>query len=78
MKKYYGMTKREWKALANLLNTPASEVPETVAEYIERTGVRTERRTSKKGVDLIKVFYPTGIVKEYEVSRIAAIEANAF
>ena len=65
------MSNEEIAILKRMMNTKAVERNfETVAEYIENHDVKTERRTSKKGVELIKVFYPTGKVAEYEASRI--------
>lgn len=43
---------------------------QTVAEYIKTHDVKTERRTSKRGIELIKVWYPTGAVKEYQADNI--------
>lgn len=66
-----GMNNKDIAILKRMMSTKAVERDfETVAEYIENHGVKTERRTSKKGIELIKVFYPTGKVAEYEASRI--------
>lgn len=75
MRTYYGMTKRDLNKLSKLFGYGKSEKPETVAEYIERTGVKTERRISKRGTELIKVFYQNGAVKEYPVQHIDSTNA---
>lgn len=68
----YGMPVRDWRKVGKLLN--AEKVTEknipTVSEYLAEYEVKTETRISKKGVKLIKVFYPSGAVKEYEQCRI--------
>lgn len=68
-----GMSHKDTLTLARMMNPEPSEPSrfETVSEYIERTGCKTERRTSRKGVELIKVFYHTGDVKEYPLEHIA-------
>lgn len=73
-RKIYGMSLKDWKTLGKILNPTLSEcdnkIP-TVAEYIEaHPDVKTERRISKKGTELIKVYYPTGKVTEYPVQHI--------
>lgn len=67
-----GMSHKDSMTLARILNPePASKSRfETVAQYIERTGCKTETRTSKKGTQLIKVFYHTGDIKEYPIEHI--------
>lgn len=74
-----GMNTKDINTLKNLLNTEVTgENLETVAEYIKNHDVKTETRTSKKGVELIKVFYPTGKVAEYDVSKIESTTAFEF
>lgn len=72
MKTYCGMPTSYWKTLERMMNQPKVEKNwKTVAEYIEANPeVKTERRISKKGVELVKVYYPTGAVKEYPVEHI--------
>lgn len=48
----------------------------TVAEYIKQDGIKTERRISKNGAEIIKVFYPSGVVKEYPASQIETTAAR--
>lgn len=54
------------------------EIPEalTVRQYIEKHQPRTEKRTSKKGIELIKVFYSNGTIKEYPIDHIDRTIAN--
>lgn len=70
MKAFYGIPKRYLDKLEKMTSVGKVEKPETVAEYIKRTGVKTERRISKRGTELIKVFYLSGTVKEYPVQHI--------
>lgn len=73
MKTYNGMTRREWNLLTKLMHQCDGTVSrdfETVEQYIQRTNCKTERRTSKRGVELIKVFFENGAVKEYELANI--------
>lgn len=69
---YKSMTKKDraaWdRIFRNHEKTPSNI--QTVAEYIITHNVKTEKRTSKKGIELIKVYYPTGIIKEYEANNI--------
>lgn len=44
---------------------------QTLAEYVEETGCKTEERTSKRGVHLTKVYFPSGRVQEYETEHMA-------
>lgn len=48
---------------------------QTVAEYIATHDVKTERRTSGKGTELIKVYYENGTVKEYPIEHIERTHA---
>jgi hypothetical protein len=57
-------------AFKRIMNPGKAEKPETLAEYIKRTGCKTEERTSKKGVELIKVYFENGKVAEYEKKHI--------
>ena len=73
-KTYCGMPVSYWNTLEKMFK-PAPDVGgvkmQTVAEYIEsHPEVKTERRISKKGVELVKVYYHTGAVKEYPVDHI--------
>lgn len=67
-----GMNTKDINTLKGILNTEVrgGKDCETVAEYIKNHDVKTERRTSKKGIELVKVFYPTGKIAEYEVSKL--------
>lgn len=75
MKKQYGMPLKDWVLLGKMLHIAPSDPPETVLAYIDRTGAKTETRISKRGVELIKVFYPNS-AKEYEKSKIGRISAQ--
>lgn len=73
------MSKKDREAFSRVMGANIASNPsrvQTVAEYIASHDVKTERRTSKRGVELIKVHYPTGVVKEYEVANIS--RTNAF
>lgn len=70
MKKIYGMTMKNWNTLGKMLNTETPEHVETLAEHIAAHNLKTEERTSKRGVELVKVFFENGIVREYEKARI--------
>jgi hypothetical protein len=74
MRKIHGMSIRDWKILGKLMNMNQPEVEknyQTVAEYISNHPESvTNRRTSKKGVELIEITYPTGKVTEYPVKHI--------
>lgn len=66
-----GMSHKDSMILARMMNTKSvTKTWETVAEYIERTGCKTEKRVSKKGTELIKVFYENGTIKEYPLEYI--------
>jgi len=70
---FAGMTHKDSMILARMMNPKPREYAdrfETVKEYIERTGCKTDLRMSKKGVELIKVYYHTGDVKEYPLDQI--------
>lgn len=64
------LTPKNRKALKKIMNPGKVEKPETLAEYIQRTGCKTEERTSKKGVELIKVYFENGKIAEYEKKHI--------
>ena len=66
--------RKAWERLTAATRSNPGHV-ETVAEYIRRTGCRTETRTSKKGVNLTTVFYEGGPVREYETSRLDTTSA---
>lgn len=73
-RKIYGMTLKNWRTLGKILNPTQTDHGvkfETVAQYIKsHPSVKTERRISSKGTPLVKVFYPTGKIKEYPESLI--------
>ena len=67
------MNVKDWRKLGAILNptTTTHESTPTVAEYIAaHPEVKIERRVSRKGAELIKVFYPTGKVAEYPAQHI--------
>lgn len=73
--KLKGMTHKDTQILVNMLSMQFEKKTkssvQTVKEYIEsHPEVKTERRISKKGTELIKVYYPTGVTKEYPVEHI--------
>jgi hypothetical protein len=69
------LTPKNREALKKIMNPGKVEKPETLAEYIQRTGCKTEERTSKKGVELIKVYFENGKIAEYEKKHINTITA---
>lgn len=76
---YMSLNKRDKEAFERVLGSHDTQCNvQTVAEYIATHDIKTERRISKKGVELIRVYYPTGITKEYEVVRINDISAYEF
>lgn len=67
----FDVTPKQKEALDRLFGYhPDARSPETVAEYISRTNCKTRVRTSKRGVDLITVYYEDGTVKEYELDHV--------
>lgn len=68
---YNSLSKKNKKAWDRIFQIKHVEPIETVAKYIERTGAKTETRTSKRGVSLTKVYFENGIVKEYQTEHIA-------
>ena len=71
IKEYYnGLTKKNRAAWDHIFNNGKTTPPETLAEYIARTGCRTETRKSKNGVDLIKVYFENGKIAEYQKDKI--------
>lgn len=64
------LTPKNREALKKIMNPGEVKKPETLAEYIKRTGCKTEERTSKKGVELIKVYFENGKIAEYEKKHI--------
>lgn len=66
------MSQKDRDALARVLgaNHSTPHPLQTVEQYLSTHEVKTERRTSKRGVELIKVHYSSGKVKEYEFARI--------
>lgn len=78
MRKIYGMSIRDWKTLGKLLTTSHVSRVETLAEHIEKHNLKTEERTSKRGVRLIKVYFENGVVREYEKAHIDTTKAFGF
>lgn len=73
----FGMSKPNFRKLVDILTFKAegpihdeADKMQSVAEYIATHDVKTERRVSKRGIDLIKVYYPSGKVAEYEVANL--------
>lgn len=55
------------------------EVVRTVAEYINNhPEIKVAHRVSAKGTELVKVYYPTGTIKEYPVQYIDTITAYEY
>lgn len=79
MKKIYGMKLKDWNILGKILNPPTTNCNvrfETVEEYIANHPESvTDRRLSKKGIELIQVTYPTGKVKEYPLMHLSTTTA---
>ena len=48
---------------------------ESLAEYVEETGCKTEERTSKRGVHLTKIYFPSGRVQEFETEHMTTTYA---
>lgn len=75
MKKIYGMTIKDWKMLGKIMNPSTASYGvefETVEKYIKNHPYSvTNRRISKKGVELVEVTYPTGKVTEYPVMHLS-------
>ena len=70
---YNALSKKDKNAWNHIfINNPVEKV-ETLKDYIARTGCRTETRKSKKGIEVIKVYFEDGKIKEYEKSRIDTI-----
>ena len=67
-----GMTHKDIVTLSNMLNRPAAEPAETLAEHIAAHKLQTEERTSKRGMKLTTVHFENGLVREYETSRLSA------
>ena len=72
---YNALNEKNKAAWDHIFSVPNAEPMESLAEYIHRTGCRTEERTSKNGTLMIKVYFENGDVKEYEKSRIDTIYA---
>ena len=74
MKKMFGMTTKQWDTLRKIMNPETTDYGkrfETVAEYIEKHPESvTNRRVSKKGVEIVEITYPTGKVAEYPVNHV--------
>ncbi len=71
LKEYYeALSKKDKAAWDRIFKGGKSEKPETLAEYIQRTGCKTETRFSKKGVELVKVYFENGKIAEYEKSHL--------
>lgn len=75
MKKIYGMGIKDWKILGGIMNPVTTYYGvkfETVEEYIKgHPDAVTNRRTSKNGVELVEVTYPTGRVVEYPARHLS-------
>ena len=77
MKKFYGMTMKDWQILSKMLNQPKAESKfKTVKEYITLNPQSvTNRRVSSKGTEIIEVTYPSGKVAEYPIEHISSTTA---
>ena len=78
---YKGLSARDKAAFRRVTGAdikPTESRFQTVAEYISTHEVKTERRISKKGTELIKVFYENGTVKEYPIEHINRTTAFVF
>ena len=75
MRKIYGMTIKDWKTLGKIMNPSKVDDGvkfETIEEYIKNhPNSVTNRRISKKGVELVEVTYPTGKVIEYPAMHLS-------
>jgi hypothetical protein len=82
MKKIYGMTINDWKILGKIMNPDTTNYGnkfKTVEEYIKfHPETVTNKRVSKKGVELVEVTYPTGKVTEYPVRHLANTTAYEY
>lgn len=74
MKKIYGMTIRDWKKVEKLLNQPTPPHTETLKEHIKKNNLTTEERTSTRGIQLVKVYFANGLVREYEKKHLDTIK----
>lgn len=75
---YKGLSKRDKEAFKRVWGADTKKTNrqfQTVAEYISTHNVKTEYRTSKKGEQLVKVFYENGTIKEYPVKHIDSTTA---
>lgn len=79
MKKIYGMSIKDWKTFGKIMNPEKTNYVskfETVEEYIKsHPNAVTNRRVSKKGVELVEVTYHTGKVTEYPVRHLSTTTA---
>lgn len=63
------MPERDLLKLGKMFNHPHRPT-ETLAEHIATNNLKTEERTTARGIVLIKVYFRNGIVREYEKSHI--------
>ena len=70
MRNIHGMSIRDWKILEKMMENHDVPHTETLAEHIEANRLRTEERTSKRGIQLVKVYFENGIVREYEKAHL--------
>lgn len=66
--KIAGMTHKDTMILARMFNFETTNEPKmlTVEEYLEKyPETKVEEFTSKKGNELIKVYFPDGEVRQY-------------
>lgn len=74
--KYFNsLSKRDQDAWRRLLAVKDIKPTESLADYIARTSVKTETRTSKRGVSLTKVFFEDGSIKEYQTEHLSTTYA---
>lgn len=68
----FGGTTKMWKGLEKIFDVdkPKCDIP-TVKEYLEaHEEVKREVFISKKGNEVLRVYYPNGKIIDYEKSRV--------
>lgn len=74
------MSTRDINALRRIMTPTGTteERRETVAEYITRTGCRVDRWTSRRGVDMARVWFDGGSVREFPAHRLDVVTVPEF
>lgn len=70
----WNASKKDIEALGRLYSYEHCHT-QTLAEYVAETGCKTEERTSKRGVHLTKVYFPSGRVQEFETEHMTTTYA---